>query len=140
MKILIPFILVLTIASCKNNSPSASAGDNAKKADSAVTQFKDTTEKYRLVVMFYSIGEGTEYQFIKAFEDSIGSFSHKSGKKINYSKKAWGREGETDFCLKLNELAEAEKEDFIQMTRDLFKKAKWVNVYENYTCIPRTIR
>jgi hypothetical protein len=140
MKITISFLILLTVISCKNNSQTASTVDNSIKTDSVVTQFKDTTEKYRLVVMFYSIGEGTEYQFIKAFEDSISSFSQKSGTKINYSKKAWGREGETDFCLKLSELAKPEIEDFIQMTRDMFKKAKWVNVYENYTCIPRTIR
>jgi hypothetical protein len=74
---------------------------------------------------------------MKAFEDSIGSYSHRLGKNISYQKTPWGREGETDFCLMLNELTPSEQDEFIAMTRTHLKEAKWVNIKENYPCINR---
>ena len=87
--------------------------------------------------MFYSIGEGIDFNMSNAFEDSIGSYSLKIGKPIDYKKTPWGREGEIDFCLKLNELTPSEQKVFISEIRNQLKKAKWVNIFENYPCPDR---
>ncbi len=151
MKLLFPFVVALIMISCKNNNPSASAKQNEKTADSivesvnikSVDSAKENvidTNNNRLVIMFYSIGQGSEYFLSNAFEDSIGSYSLKFGKNIDYKKTLWGREGEIDFCLKLNELTTSEQEEFIALTRAQLKSAKWVNIFENYPCPARMRR
>ena len=85
-------------------------------------------------VSFYSIGAGAEYDFIIKFEDSVGKYAGKIGKNIDYEKSGWGREGETDFCLRLNELTLSQQAEFIKETRELLKTAKWVHVNENEPC------
>lgn len=142
MKILI-LSLVIAFFSCKNNAKvsNSSPDENSREStlDSMKTSVKNEADSanYRLVIMFYSIGEGIENEYITAFEDSISGFSSRIGKNINFEKMSWGREGETDYCFQLRELTDSEKMDFIDQTRLLFKKAKWVNIYENYPCMRR---
>lgn len=152
---LITILLTLTILSCKNNTPANQTKqadkqpetvktDNNIVADTLQKQVDETKDKpvpqkadsglYRIVVMFYSIGEGVESEFVNAFEDSISAFSARIGKNIDYERTSWGREGETDFCMQLFELSEVEKSQFIAQTKSQLKKAKWVNIYENYPC------
>ena len=139
MKYLLSIALALTIIACKNNNPSSAAKPIVSISDS-ISEKKIDTNNCRLVIQFYSIGEGAEFPISNAFEDSIGSYSRKMGKTIDYRKTSWGREGETDFCLKLNELSVAEQKDFISQTRIQLKTAKWVNIYENYPCPVRIRR
>lgn len=149
MKLIFPLIVALIMISCKNNNPSSTVKKNEKVADSITENIKveDSlignkidTNNCRFVISFYSIGQGSEYLISNAFEDSIGSYSLKFGKNIDYKKTAWGREGEIDFCLKLNELSPEEQKEFISMTRSQLKIAKWVNIFENYPCPPRMRR
>jgi len=141
MKIIITLLFALSLITCKNNkeaSASKSESKEEKKTETSATPAGDViAEKYRLVVLFFSIGEGAEYPLIIAFEDSIGSYAQKIGKTIDYMKKGWGREGETDFCLSLKELTKSEQDEFIDMTKTQLKKAKWVNIFENYACPKR---
>ena len=152
MKLLSPVIFALVtliMISCKNNNPSsvvkknekvdATISENIKVGDS-LTENKIDTNNCRFVISFYSIGQGSEYLLINAFEDSIGSYSLKFGKNIDYKKTSWGREGEIDFCLKLNELSQEDQKEFISLTRSQLKVAKWVNVFENYPCPARMRR
>ena len=148
-------LLTLSILSCKNNTPTNQTKQAEKQTETVKienTSVADTVQRkvletkgdpapqksaagnYKLVVMFYSIGEGVESEFVLAFEDSISAFSARIGKNIDYERTPWGREGEIDFCLQLNELSEVEKSLFISQTKSQLKKAKWVNVYENYPC------
>ncbi len=89
---------------------------------------------YRLTVVFFSIGSGTDNKAMTAFEDLISDFAVKSGKNIDYEKTPWGREGETDYCLRLNELDAASQADFVKQTNETLKNAKWVHIYENQPC------
>ncbi len=152
---LITIFLTLTILSCKNNTPSNQTKQADKQPETTKTgnpivedktsrqpletkgdpvQQKKDSGNYRMVVMFYSIGEGVENEFVTAFEDSISAYSAKIGKNIDYERTPWGREGETDFCMQLFELSEVEKTQFISQTKRQLKKAKWVNINENYPC------
>ena len=108
-----------TTASTPKNAGTATAADSL----------------YRLTVSFYSIGSGTEHEFITGFEDKIGSYSAKIGKNIDYSKSHWGREGETDFCLSLKELTNDQQAEFVEITKNYLKDAKWVHVNENAPCL-----
>ena len=139
MKLIFPVVFALILITCKNNNPSFASTHEEKRTDS-ILQNKNDTNSCRLVIMFYSIGEGIDFPISNAFEDSIGSYSLKIGKTIDYKKTHWGREGETDFCLKLNELTQPEQLDFISKTKSQLKKAKWVNIYENYPCPSRSRR
>jgi hypothetical protein len=145
-------ILLMSIVACKNNTPTTTSNteeknptasdviepnstpvQEVKKVETKIESVNDSL--YRMVIMFYSTGEGVETEFIKAFEEHVKSFSIKVGKNVSFEKTAWGREGETDYCLRLEELTPAERENFMITTRDLFKKARWVNIYENYKCL-----
>ncbi len=139
MKLVPSIVISLLIISCKTNSPSSSEKKLEEKIDS-ISENKIDTNNCRLVILFYSIGNGTEFSISNAFEDSIGSYSLKIGKTIDYKKTAWGPEGETDFCLKLNELTPVERLEFISMARSQLKIAKWVNIFENYPCPVRMRR
>lgn len=144
---------IVALSACRNNSPSANGatGVSAKDTVVAVTDTKssqttstagmnDTIAKakndstVRLVIEFYSIGSGTDYNAMIGYEDSIGAYCGRIKKNIDYLKKPWGREGETEFCLRLNELTASEQKDFIEFTRKMLKTAKWVNIHENSLC------
>jgi hypothetical protein len=94
---------------------------------------KDTTPM-RLVIEFFSVASGIDYEAMIAYEDSLGAYSGRLGKNIDYVKKPWGREGETEFCMRLNELTTSEQSDFVKFTRKMLKNAKWVNINENAVC------
>lgn len=137
------YILVLTllISSCRNNGPAttnAADADSGSKNETAVAESQVKAQKdsvtMRLVLQFYSDGSGSDYPSIIAYEDSIGSFSGRIGKNIDYLKKPWGREGETEFCLGLKELTQTEQKEFVDFTRKVLKNAKHVNIYENAAC------
>lgn len=116
----------LTAKNAVLNDPIA-AGDQASNVDSM-----------RLVVYFFSVASGSDYEHIVKLEDYIGEYAHKHNKKvIDYQKKAWGREGETDFCLKLEELSPSEQESFILGVRDVLSTAQHVNIFENQPCLLR---
>ena len=140
MKIILPLVFAIIMISCKNNKSATSSITKNEEVIDSIPEFKIDSNTCRLVIVFYSIGEGSEFPIFNAFEDSIGSYSQKIGKTIDYMKTSWGREGETDFCLKLNELSQTEQEDFISKTRLQLKIAKWVHIYENYPCPPRRRR
>lgn len=164
MKLIIPLLVLMTVLSCKNNSTSKSGKEESNKETvnsqtpvkqetkpvsvKADEQYPDTNETRtyvdsglsRLVISFYSIGEGSEFQLITQYEDSVGSFSTRIGKNFDYKRLSWGREGETDFCFPLVELSASEQASFVNMTRSVLKKAKWVHIYENYACPKRRVR
>lgn len=91
---------------------------------------KDTT-LFRFVVSFYSKGEGIDYKSKDEFEKFLNSYP----KKITFEPTAWGREGEVDYCLKLNELSAIEQTDFVRKAKELLSKSALVHVDENAKCV-----
>jgi hypothetical protein len=169
MKYIIFLLLISSTLSCKNKQHAAGSADAngtgqasttmspPPQADTVVppkpikaspdeinpdtvVNLQSDEDPIRFVVLFYSIGEGSEFDLIKEFESSIKSYGSTIGKEIDYQKLSWGREGETDFCIRLTELNVSQKVDFIEKSRALLKKGKWVNIYENYVCPKRRIR
>ena len=147
---ILSLVILLSAFACRNQKSSTIPGETTAAETLAVTDTAkpDTQstklsrdpsqgEKYRLVVTFYSIGQGSEIRLINAFEDSIGAFSGLKGKTIDYEKVQYGREGETDFCLKLNELTPEEQEEFVRKAHETLKEARWVHIKENEPCLHR---
>jgi hypothetical protein len=164
MKIVSAIIATAILFSCKNNNQvavnSGSSGntgntsgtsapalspdttttstvknDVLKKTDSTTT-IADA-ELCRLMISFFSIGSGSEYKLIAELEDTIASYSDRTGKKIDFVVTPWGREGEKDFSFKLKELTREEQADFINRVKQITQKGKWVHLYENHPCSTR---
>lgn len=88
-------------------------------------------DTYRFWVSFYSTGEGIDLKNKEEFEKFLNSYP----KKIAYEPTRWGREGETDYCLKLNELSSTEQADFIKKAKEVLAKSRLVHVDENAKCV-----
>lgn len=118
--------------------PSRAQAGSEEKKDTIISTKTDIKPQdpttVRLVVDFYSDGSGSDYKSIIGYEDSLGAYSARLKKTIDYQKKPWGREGETEFCLNLKELNPAQQNDFILFTRKVLKSAKFVNIFENHPC------
>lgn len=85
-------------------------------------------EKYRLVVSFFSIGEGVN----KPVADKFLKFVAEYSTKVKYESFSWGREGEVDYCFKLSELSPSQQDEFVLKAKDIL--AKKVRVSENASC------
>lgn len=94
-----------------------------------VTNTADDT--YRLVISFYSKGEGIDSKVNEVFIKFLDSNS----KKIAYEPTHWGREGEIDYCLKLSELSPSEQNEFVKKAKDLLAKSSLIHVNESAKCV-----
>ncbi len=131
--ILILFALPILFA-CKTNKDASASNENVLPTSVPLTSDSLKAENYRLTITFYSIGSGTENNLMNRLEDFIGEYAGKLNKTIDYSKTGWGREGETDYCFKLNELTSLEQSDFILNVKEELKTGKWVHIYQNQPC------
>jgi len=86
---------------------------------------------YRLVVSFYSKGEGVDLSHKAEYE----KFLNNQPKKIAFEPTTWGREGETDYCLKLNELTTDEQSNFVKKSKEILNRSTLVHVNENAKCV-----
>lgn len=89
---------------------------------------------YRFNVSFISIGSGTDSKAIQQFNAFIILFNSTNKVTIVPEIVAWGREGETDYCLKLSELNVELQNKFIADTKELLKNSKLVRYKENSVC------
>jgi len=143
----IALLLILSafcFSSCRQKKEAITSDepkDLSSNAIQATANPKDTfPEKSRLVIAFFSVADGVDFQAILRFEDSIGEYAGEKGINIDYEKTHWGREGETDFCLELTELSPEEQAEFIERSRELLKSAQHVKIYENAPCRHRRSR
>jgi len=88
-------------------------------------------DKYRLVVSFYSIGEGIDSKNKENFD----VFLKNRSQKIIFEQTPWGREGEVDYCFKLNELTSPEQTDFVKKAKEILGKSTLVRINENEKCV-----
>ena len=106
-----------------------------KTTENNTTNSTQTNEGiYRFNVSFISIGSGTDGKARQQFLDFIKEYETKNSVKIVYEIANWGREGETDYCLKLSELKTDEQNKFIADSKELLKNSKLVRYTENSTC------
>lgn len=109
------------------NTTTVSSGD----ANPVVTNVQaDSANLYRVVVSFTSRGEGIDYKTAETFENWVKD----QPKHPAYTKTHYGREGETCYCLKLNELSTREQEIFIRDLRTLLTDKPLIFIAEYAPC------
>lgn len=108
-------------------------GCKAKKEAVAATVITTETKEhiYRVIVSFISKGTGVDRNKVESFLTYVESHS----KKPLYEKIQWGREGEMDFCLQLNELNKDEQVVFIEKLKEQMKGSDRVFITENQACM-----
>lgn len=89
---------------------------------------------YRFNVSFISIGSGTDGKAKQQFNEFITQFNISNKVTITPEIVNWGREGETDYCLKLADLSNDLQTKFINDTKVLLKSSKLIRYKENSTC------
>lgn len=90
---------------------------------------------YRLIVSFISIGEGTDRQGRATLDGVLADWKTKKGKEITFESVAWGREGENDFCFRINNLSEKEQVLFVADMKEAFKGRSLIQIFENQACV-----
>lgn len=156
--ILFPLAIAgLAVISCKSPEATATASPNQKPETASYTQptttgapasseaaheevmmndqEKQSDNNYRLIVSFISIGEGTDRNGKATLDGIIDNWKQKTGKLISYEPVSWGREGETDFCFKINELTSKEQELFATDIKTAFNGNQLIQITENQPCI-----
>ena len=125
------FVLIigLSVQSCKSNK--------SKIVDSnqTTTEQQQTKEVANLVVSFYSKGSGIDYELASQFDDMLNKKMNQD--QISFSKKGWGREGETDFCINFSSsLSKKEKAELIAEIKQYVSKSTLVHLKEDAECRP----
>lgn len=130
-KVILFGILLLAFLACKSKKKVAVATPVAQQTSQAVIL---PDSMYRFTVSFISIGGGTDRKAKEMFSQFILQFNEKNKVNIIAEKANWGREGETDYCLKLNELNTQQQDQFISETKTLLKSSTLVRYTENSKC------
>jgi hypothetical protein len=120
-------ILLGVFFSCKGTKTTKQTENNQNNEHTSETI-------YRFNVSFISIGSGTDGIARRQFLDFIKDFETKRNIQIPIETTKWGREGETDYCLKLTQLNSDEQAKFILDIRELLKNSKLVRYSENTIC------
>ena len=111
------------------------------KLQNQVSQKKPLPDSlYRFTVSFISIGSGTDKNAKQQFMQFIQQFNEKNNVKVNAEIANWGREGETDYCLKLSELNKQQQNQFLTETKEVLKNSALVRYEENCICRRKTQR
>ena len=90
--------------------------------------------KYHMMVSFYSPGDGIDADTKNKFDEAIAKFEQDNKVKVMIDKAPWGREGEVDYCINLNDLKASQQKSFIDMSKQLLSSSKKVNILENCDC------
>lgn len=123
-------ILILSVLSL------FSCGNSKKVTEKMVVDSEiSSTVNYRFRVSFFSIGTGIDGSSKQEYMNFLRSFEEKSNVKISYEVNQWGREGETNFCFKLNELSSKNQRKFISESKENLKNANNVRFIENEPCL-----
>ena len=86
---------------------------------------------YRLIVSFISKASGVDRKLHEKFKALLESYTP----RVNPEVTPWGREGEVDYCLKLNELNANQQKDFVQKVRQAIGNTDMVYITENAGCV-----
>jgi hypothetical protein len=121
-------LLLLAFFSCKQSKVTTTK-DTSKTAPTE--QVVTSSPHYRFTVSFISIGTGIDAKAKQEFLDFVQAFNTKNNVDVQFEKTSWGREGETDYCLKLSELKEEEQTRFIAEAKEALKNSTRVRYKEN---------
>lgn len=125
--ILVSFLFFLF--ACKGNKNAREGQQNELAKDQSAADSLS-----RFIVSFISIGGGIDRNAKNQFFQFTDKYNAANNVHLQVEVSGWGREGETDYCLKLNELNLQQQDRFISETKDVLKTSKLVRYYENEKC------
>ena len=145
IRLILFFTLLLATTGCtslkKIFGGSETSGEQAGVVtDTSASTYKEPKElkdkePFRLVVSFYSQGAGPDSKAIEMFIMAVSSYEHMNNKKIEYDKTPWGREGEVDYCMKLQNLDAESQKNFVMQIRETLLTSQLVHITENAPCL-----
>ena len=110
---------------CKNS-------EKANKEDSKATNLTvDNDSICRFQVSFISIGSGPDRPAKQKFTEFINDFNALNNLNITPKIVNWGREGEQDYCFKLEGIKTESQEKFISESKLLFTDNSLVKCFVN---------
>jgi len=89
---------------------------------------------YRIVVRFGSVCCGIDREVYDKVMRLIADREQQIGKTIAVEKVYWGKEGEFNLCMALDELPEARRFVFVHKVKDITDNVPTVKVDENSPC------
>jgi len=119
--ILFSSLLIFSIASCKSKAKAVATTENPEQKQPTVYSGV-TNDSCAVEMTFGSYGAGIDG---KSFEAAIAKID---AKKLKYSAKNIGREGETRVCLPLTEIKGKEKSEFIEQLKKIASEGQLVSV------------
>lgn len=122
----------MLFTACKAKQQTAAVAPTETRTPPAASNGKEDN-KYRYIVSFYSIGTGVNGAAIQQLEGFIKQFETKNKVSVPYVPVRWGREGEVDYCFKLNGMTAVQQVSFIKESQELLKGAEHINYKENET-------
>jgi hypothetical protein len=133
MKLKIIFLAFAFTSACHSEKKSADVkpADTPKQVQAASD---DLIALNNLVVSFYSIGSGINEGAKGKLENFIDDYISKTNTKITYKKLAWGREGETDYCIELAVMNNGQRAKFVSSVNTLLQGEKLIHLLENHPC------
>jgi hypothetical protein len=117
------FVLLILGSSCKQSKVT-------KGGDKSDTERVEVTDGYRMIVSFFSPGNGIDRKMNQIFLN----FVKESYPLATFDVVNWGREGEKDYCFKLNEFAEKDQAEFVKEVNKLIEPSSKVRVSEKTIC------
>lgn len=121
---------------------SATPPDNVRVDETNPNPSRQTQNKKEIegiTVSFISIGEGIDGEAFKAYKAYLDNWSA-SGKKPTYETIGWGREGETDLCIDMRNVSDADAKKLLAETKQRLKDNTLVQVETNQPCKESRIR
>lgn len=107
---------------------------SACKTKKEAAGIKLESGKYHLLVSFYSPGDGIDAAAVSKYDETIAKFEKENKVTISVEKAPWGREGEVDYCISLNDLSASKQKAFIDLTKQTLSTSTKVNILENCAC------
>ena len=144
----IAVLILFLFISCRENKNTSTNNAQSSVTEQTASTTKDTTVQSSIengnpepgdtlmpvIISFYSIGQGIDRGQTEKLTAYLQAFEKKSGKKIEYSKVYWGREGETDFCFPLTGFTDNQITDFLKGAKDALNTAEHVHFLQNQAC------
>ncbi len=98
---------------------------SACKSKTKTTQTTSTEPACKVVFMFGSRGDGINEKKLNELTALLDS------KKLKYTSKVAGREGEKEVCIPLGELKGKEKTDFVEQLKTFEDKSTFISLSVN---------
>jgi hypothetical protein len=125
MKVFFYTLILISLTACSSKKGPNDTAEVLEKIEENVSIIPS-----RLIVSFYSPGDGIDHKALALFSTEILS----KNENITYSKVSWGREGERDYCFQLVELSDEAQVAFIEEVNALLGSVKRVHILENQEC------